>query len=205
MPSYAFDGVVPVIDPTAFVHETASLIGDVIVGPGCYIGPFASLRGDFGRIIVGEGSNVQDSCVIHAFPGADAVLEPNSHVGHGAVLHGCRIGSFALIGIGATVLDGAEVGADALLGAGAVVTAGRIIPPRSKALGAPARVTGPLDEQALVWKRNGVRIYQELAQRSRETLRRVEPLTEAEPDRRRTSWSADAATPLHITRAEGGR
>lgn len=205
MPSYAFDGVVPVIAPTAFVHETASLIGDVIVGPGCYIGPFASLRGDFGRIIVGEGSNVQDSCVIHAFPGADAVLEPNSHVGHGAVLHGCRIGSFALIGIGATVLDGAEIGADALLGAGAVVTAGTIVPPGTKALGAPAKVVGPLDEQTLAWKRNGVRIYQELAQRSRDTLRAVQPLAEVEPDRRRTSWSADAALPLHRTRADGAR
>lgn len=201
MPSYAFDGVTPVVDPTAFVHETASLIGDVIIGPGCYIGPFASLRGDFGRIIVGAGSNVQDACVIHAFPGADAVLEPNSHVGHGAVLHGCRIGSFALIGIGATVLDGAEIGADSLLGAGAVVTAGTVIPPGSKALGAPARMVGPLDEQAMAWKRNGVRIYQELAQRSRETLRPVEPLTAVEPDRRRTIWSADAATPLHVTRA----
>ncbi|WP_036303477.1 MULTISPECIES: gamma carbonic anhydrase family protein [unclassified Microbacterium] len=202
MPSYAFDGVVPVVDPTAFVHETASLIGDVIIGPGCYIGPFASLRGDFGRIVVGEGSNVQDSCVIHAFPGADAVLEPNSHVGHGAVLHGCRIGSFALIGIGATVLDGAEIGADALVGAGAVVTAGTVIPPGSKGLGAPARVVGPLDEQALAWKRNGVRIYQDLARRSRETLHPVEPLSAAEPDRRRTSWSPDAATPLHRKRAE---
>lgn len=202
MPSYAFDGVVPVVDPTAFVHETASLIGDVIVGPGCYIGPFASLRGDFGRIVVGEGSNVQDSCVIHAFPGADAVLEPNSHVGHGAVLHGCRIGSFALIGIGATVLDGAEIGAEALVGAGALVTAGTVIPPGSKALGAPARVVGALDEQALAWKRNGVRIYQELARRSRETLRPVAPLAAVEADRRRTSWASDAATPLHRTRAE---
>ena len=203
MPGYAFDGVVPVVDPTAFVHETASLIGDVIIGPGCYIGPFASLRGDFGRIVVGEGSNVQDSCVIHAFPGADAVLEPNSHVGHGAVLHGCRIGSFALIGIGATVLDGAEIGADSLVGAGAVVTAGSIVPPGSKVLGAPARVVGALDDQAMEWKRNGVRIYQELARRSLETLRPVEPLAAVEPDRRRTSWSADSATPLHRKRAEG--
>ncbi|MFD6815761.1 gamma carbonic anhydrase family protein [Microbacterium sp. NPDC060132] len=205
MPSYAFDGVVPVVDPTAFVHETASLIGDVVIGRGCYIGPFASLRGDFGRIVVGEGSNVQDSCVIHAFPGADAVLDPHSHVGHGAVLHGCRIGSFALIGIGATVLDGAEIGADALLGAGAVVTAGTVIPPGSKALGAPARVVGLLDDDAQEWKRNGVRIYQELARRSRETLVAVEPLPAAEPDRRRTTWAADAATPLHRRRAEGPR
>ncbi|WP_202045365.1 hypothetical protein [Microbacterium sp. Se63.02b] len=146
---------------------------------------------------------MQDSCVVHAFPGADAVLEPNSHVGHGVVLHGCRIGSFALIGIGSTVLDGAEIGADSLVGAGAVVTAGTVVPPGSKVLGAPARVVGALDEQALAWKRNGVRIYQDLARRSRETLRRVEPLVAVEPDRRRTSWSPDAATPLHRQRAEG--
>ncbi|MCT1476788.1 gamma carbonic anhydrase family protein [Microbacterium sp. p3-SID336] len=203
MPAYAFDGVVPVVDPTAFVHETASLIGDVVIGPGCYIGPFASLRGDFGRILVGEGSNVQDSCVVHAFPGADAVLDPGSHVGHGAVLHGCRIGSYALIGIGATVLDGAVIGEDALLGAGAVVTAGTVIPPGTTALGTPARVVGPLDEQAREWKRNGVRIYQELARRSRESLVRADPLRAVERGRRRTTWAADAATPLHRRRAEG--
>lgn len=203
MPSYSFDGVVPVVDPTAFVHETASLIGDVIIGPGCYIGPFASLRGDFGRIIVGEGSNVQDSCVIHAFPGADTVLDANSHVGHAAVLHGCRIGSFALIGIGATVLDGAEIGADSLVGAGAVVTAGTIVPPGSKVLGAPAKVVAPLDDQAMAWKRNGVRVYQELARRSRESLQPADPLTVVAPDRRRTSWPAGTATPLHEQRAGG--
>ena len=141
MPVSAFDGVVPVVDRTSFVHETASLIGDVIIGPGCYVGPFASLRGDFGRILVGEGSNVQDSCVIHAFPGADAVLEPNSHVGHGAILHGCRIGAFALIGIGSTVLDGAEIGADALLGEARTPRRGRrhrLAPPTDPAVAVAA-------------------------------------------------------------------
>ncbi|MCR2813327.1 gamma carbonic anhydrase family protein [Microbacterium sp. zg.Y1090] len=201
MPVYAFDGVVPVVDPTAFVHETASLIGDVIVGPGCYVGPFASARGDFGRIVIGDGSNVQDGCVLHAFPGVDAVLEPNSHVGHGATLHGCRIGSYALIGIGAVVLDGAVVGENALVGAGAVVTAGQVIPARSMALGCPAKVTGGLDDDAVEWKRNGVRLYQELARRSRLTLHRADPLAQVEPDRTRVQWSADAAHPLHIARS----
>lgn len=200
MPAYEIDGVVPVVDPTAFVHETASLIGDVIVGPGCYIGPFASLRGDFGRIVVGAGSNVQDSCVIHAFPGADAVLEPNSHVGHQAVLHGCTIGSYALIGIGAIVLDGAAVGENALVGAGAVVTAGTVIPAGALALGSPAKVVRQLDEVAIEWKRDGVRIYQELAQRSIATLRPVTPLTEPEPDRARVSTGRDVSVPLHERR-----
>lgn len=202
MTSYEIDGVVPVIDPTAFVHESASLIGDVIIGPGCYVGPFASLRGDFGRIIVGAGSNVQDSAVLHAFPGADCLLEPNSHVGHAAVLHGCTIRSYALIGIGAVVLDGAEIGADALVGAGAVVTAGTVIPPASLALGSPARVVKELDATTLEWKRNGVFIYQQLAARSLAGLRAVEPLTAVEPDRRRVSTGTDVSVPLHERRSE---
>lgn len=201
MTFYEIDGVVPVVDPTAFVHETASLIGDVIVGPGCYIGPHASLRGDFGRITIGEGSNVQDNCTIHAFPGADAVLAPGAHIGHGVTLHGCRIGSYALIGIGSIVLDGAEVGDDALVGAGSLVTAGTRIPAATLALGRPAKPVRELDEDTLAWKRNGVHIYQELAQRSLATLRPVVPLTEVEPDRKRVSTGPETSVPLHERRA----
>lgn len=197
MPCYAIDGVVPVVDPTAFVHETAVLIGDVIIGPGCYIGPHASLRGDFGRIIVGEGSNVQDSAVIHAFPGEDCVLEPASHVGHAAVLHGCRIGSYALIGIGATILDGASIGADCLVGAGALVTAGTVVPERSLVLGSPAKVVRELDDETVAWKRNGTHVYQQLAVRSRETLVPVTPLAAVEENRPRVSTGSDVSQPLH--------
>ncbi|WP_427004844.1 gamma carbonic anhydrase family protein [Pseudarthrobacter sp. H2] len=197
MTCYEIEGVVPVVDPSAFVHESASLIGDVIVGPGCYIGPFASLRGDFGRITIGAGSNVQDSVTIHAFPGADAVLEPNSHVGHGAVLHGCVVRSYALIGIGSIVLDGAEIGADALVGAGSVVTAGTIVPPASLVLGRPATVIRTLDEDILSWKRHGVGIYQALAARSLATLRAVQPLAAVEEDRQRVSTTKELTQPLH--------
>lgn len=200
MPCYAIDGVVPVVDPTAFVHETAVLIGDVIIGPGCYIGPHASLRGDFGRIIVGEGSNVQDSAVIHAFPGEDCVLEPASHVGHAAVLHGCRIGSYALIGIGATILDGASIGADCLVGAGALVTAGTLVPERSLVLGSPAKVVRELDDETVAWKRNGTHVYQQLAVRSRETLVPVTPLAAVEENRPRVSTGSDVSQPLHKQR-----
>jgi len=199
---YEIDGVVPVVHPSAFVHETASLIGDVIIGPGCYIGPFASLRGDFGRIIVGAGSNVQDSCTIHAFPGADTVLDPHSHVGHGAVLHGCTVGSYALIGIGAIVLDGARVGADALVGAGAVVTAETVIPDGFLALGNPAKVIRALDEETVAWKRRGVAVYEELAQRSRESLRPVTPLSAVPADRPRVSTGRDVSVPLRQHRRE---
>lgn len=172
----------------------------MVIGPRCYVGPFASLRGDFGRILVGEGSNVQDSCVVHAFPGADAVLEPGSHVGHGAVLHGCRIHTHALIGIGAVVLDGAEVGENSLVGAGALVPADTTIPPRSLALGSPAKVVRPLDEVTLDWKVNGVRVYQDLARRSLASLRETAPLPEEEPDRPRVSTGDDVSVPLHEQR-----
>ena len=104
---YAIDGIVPVVDPTAFVHPTAVLIGDVIVGPGCYVGPCASLRGDFGRLILERGANLQDTCVMHGFPGTDTVVEEDGNVGHGAVLHGCRIGKNALIGMNAVIMDNA--------------------------------------------------------------------------------------------------
>jgi phenylacetic acid degradation protein len=203
--SYEIDGVVPVVDPTAFVHETASLIGDVIVGPGCYIGPFASLRGDFGRIVVGEESNVQDSCVLHAYPAADAVLDPHSHIGHAAVLHGCHVGSYAMVGIGSVILDGADVGEEALVGAGALVTAGMIIPPAMLVLGSPAKVIRALDEDTLAWKRNGVRIYAELAQRSLRGLRRVEPLAAPEANRLRVSTGRDVSVPLHERRLASGQ
>lgn len=197
MPSYEIDGMVPVVDPSAFVHETAVLIGDVWIGPNCYIGPYAVLRGDFGRIIIGEGSNVQDNCVIHSYPHGDMVLEPNAHIGHAAILHGCRIGSYAMVGINAVVLDGAEVGAEALLGANSLLTMGKRIAPGMLALGSPAREVEPLDEEMLAWKKRGVSVYQELTARSRATLRRVEPLAEADLGRPRLFADNPPSTPPH--------
>lgn len=123
MQVYSIDGITPVVDPTAYVHPSAILIGDVIIGPGCYVGPAASLRGDFGRLILEEGANVQDTCVLHGFPGTDTVVEKDGHIGHGAVLHGCRIGRNALVGMNAVVMDGAEIGAESIVAACAFVKA----------------------------------------------------------------------------------
>src|SRR6201996_803842 len=139
MPCYSFEGLIPVVDPTAFVHPTAVLIGDVIVGAGCYIGPGASLRGDFGRIILKPGSNLQDNCVMHSFPGQDAVIEENGHVGHGAVLHGCVVGREALIGMNSVVMDGAVIGEGSFVGGWSFVGAGMVGRPKTRAAGGPAR------------------------------------------------------------------
>src|SRR3954464_3004933 len=136
----AMDAIVPVAAPSAYVHPTAVLIGDVIVGPRCYVGPLAALRGDFGRLVLEEGANLQDTCVMHGFPGCDTVVERDGHIGHGAVLHGCRIGRNALVGMNSVVMDNAVIGADSIVAAMSFVRAGMDVPPRSLVVGTPAKV-----------------------------------------------------------------
>ena len=196
MPCYEIDGVIPVVDPTAFVHPTAILIGDVIVGPGCYVGPGASLRGDFGRIVLEAGSNVQDTCVMHGFPGTDTVVEVDGHVGHGAVLHGCVVKKNAMIGMNAVVMDEAVVGESAIVAACAFVKAGMVVPPRSLAVGTPAKVLRTLSDEEIAWKLAGTRTYQDLTLRSLRTLREVTPLAAVEANRPRIEIEADDVVPL---------
>jgi len=185
MPCYEIDGIRPVVDPTAFVHPSAVLVGDVIVGARCYVGPAASLRGDFGRIVMRAGSNLQDTCVMHGFPGTDTVIEEDGHVGHGAVVHGARVGRNALIGMNAVLMDNAVIGESAIVAACAFVKAGMEIPARMLAAGVPAKIVRPLEEKEMAWKVEGTRTYQDLAVRSLNTMREVVPLTEVETDRRR--------------------
>ena len=182
---YSINGVTPVVDPTAFVHPSAVLIGDVIVAANCYVGPCASLRGDFGRIELRAGANVQDVCVMHGFPGTDTIVEEEGHIGHGAILHGCIVRRNALVGMNAVVNDNAEIGESAIVAAMAFVKAGMVVPPRVLAAGIPARILRELTDQEMAWKVDGTRSYQELAQRSRATMRRTVPLSAVEPDRRR--------------------
>ncbi len=189
MTCYAIDGVRPVVDPTAFVHPSADLIGDVIIGSGCYIGPGASLRGDFGRLILEQGVNVQDTCVMHGFPGTDTLVEKNGHVGHGAVLHGCRVGSGALIGMNAVVMDGAVISESAIVAAMSFVKADFEVPARSLAGGIPARIMRQLSDQEIEWKESGTRDYQRLALRCFESLEETTALTEVEENRQRLDVS----------------
>ena len=182
---YEIDGLVPVVHPSAFVHESAVLIGDVLVGAHAYVGPAACLRGDFGRIVVEEGANVQDTCMLHGFPGKDTVVGPEATIGHGAVLHGCVVRRGALVGMNAVVNDNAEVGEDAMVAALAFVRAEARIPPRALAAGIPARVLRELNAEELAWKKDNMLLYQQLAERSRGSMRRVEARTAPEPGRRR--------------------
>ena len=157
MPCYEINGIVPVVDPTAFVHPTATLIGDVIVGPGCYVAPGASLRGDFGRIILERGSNLQDCCVMHGFPGTDTIVEEDGHIGHGAILHGCIVKKNAMIGMNAVVMDEAVIEESAIVAACAFVKAGMVVPARSLAVGTPAKVLRQRSEEEVAWEASGTR------------------------------------------------
>ena len=181
---YAIDGITPVVDPSAFVHPSAVLVGDVIVGPGAYIGPCACLRGDFGRIVVESGANVQDTCVMHGFPGKDTVVGAGANIGHGAVLHGCVIGAGALVGMNCVVNDNAEVGEDSVVAAMAFVKAEAKIPARCLAAGIPARVMRTLSQDEIDWKRGNAESYRKLAKRSAATMELVDALPAVEPGRK---------------------
>ncbi len=182
---YAIDGIVPVVDPTAYVHPSAVLIGDVIVGPGCYIGPCASLRGDFGRLILEAGANLQDTCVMHGFPGTDTVVGENGHIGHGAVLHGCRVGHNALVGMNAVIMDNAVIGEASIIAASAFVKASEVVPSGVLVAGVPAKVIRPLSEEEMAWKAEGTKTYQDLTRRCLATMVETTPLAEVEANRRR--------------------
>jgi phenylacetic acid degradation protein len=190
MPCYSIEGVIPVIDPTAFVHPSAVLIGDVIVGPNCYVAPCASLRGDFGRIVLQAGANLQDGCVMHGFPNQDTVVEEEGHIGHGAIIHSCVIRRGALIGMNAVLMDEAEVGAESIVGACAFVPAGMRIPPRSLVTGVPAKIVRELRAEEVAWKHEGTLTYQDLTRRSLRSLRAVEPLERPEANRPRVQAPA---------------
>ena len=204
MPAYEFDGIVPVVDPSAFVHPTAVLIGDVIVGARCYVGANAVLRGDFGRLTLEEGSNLQDTCVMHGFPGRDTVVERDGHVGHGAVLHGCRVGRNAMVGMNAVIMDNAVIGEESIVAALAFVKADMQVPARSLVAGVPAKILRELTQQEIDWKTTGTGVYQELAVRSMASLREVEPLAAEELERRRLGPVA-GLDPLFIVKREADK
>ena len=182
---YSIDGITPVVHPSAFVHDSAVLIGDVIVGANAYVGPCACLRGDFGRIVVEAGANIQDTCMLHGFPGKDTEVRRGATIGHGAVLHGCIVGAGALVGMNAVVNDNAEIGEDAVVAALAFVRAEARIPPRSLAAGIPARVLRELSADEIQWKRDNSELYLRLAERSAKTMKRVEALTELDSNRKK--------------------
>ena len=200
---WSIDGVTPVVDPTAFVHPSAVLIGDVIVGAGCYIGPQASLRGDFGRLEVRAGANIQDCCVMHGFPGTDTIVEEEGHIGHGAILHGCIVRKGALIGMNSVINDNADIGESAIVAAMAFVKAGMQVPARSLVAGVPAKFVRELSAEEMAWKIEGTKSYQDLTRRSLATMRETNALAAVEPNRGRLQLPE--LLPLSTLKGRGAR
>jgi phenylacetic acid degradation protein len=180
---YAFDGFIPVVHESAFVHPQSAVTGNVIIGRDVYVGPGAAIRGDWGGIVIEDGCNVQENCTVHMFPGVTVVLEQGAHLGHGAVVHGARIGANALIGMNAVIMDHAVIGAGSIVGALAFVPSELQVPERSVVVGNPAKVVKQVSDEMLAWKSEGTALYQRLPAAMRGTWRAVDPLREIPADR----------------------
>ena len=175
---YSFNGYIPVVNETSFVHPLAAVTGNVIIGKNCYIGPGAAIRGDWGQIVLEDGVNVQENCTVHMFPGKSIVLKKSTHIGHGAVIHGANLGENCLIGMNSVIMDDAEIGDESIVGAMAFVKAETKIPKRSLVVGNPARVIKEVSDEMIAWKTKGTQLYQQLPTDCYETLKEVEPLRE---------------------------
>jgi len=175
MPLYEFEGKCPRLPLSSFVHPNAILIGDVIIGEKCFIGPGAVLRGDYGSIIIGDGSNVQDNCILHVQPNSTAIIEENVDIGHGSIIHGpCIIKNSVIVGMGSIICDGCEVGAGSFLGAGSLLTPNMVIPSHKLVMGNPARVIKDVTEQHRAFSGMAIGLYQGLCERCQQSLKLIE-------------------------------
>lgn len=175
---YEFNGIKPVIDTSSFVHPQAAVTGHVIIGKNVYIGPGCALRGDWGKIIISDGCNVQENCTIHMFPGFTVILNENAHIGHGAIIHGAIIGKNCLIGMNAVIMDEVIIEDECIIGALSFIRQGEKIPARSLVAGNPAKIIKQVSDEMIDWKSKGTALYQQLPQLCFKTLRPCEPLRE---------------------------
>ncbi|MEY3050699.1 MAG: hypothetical protein RLY31_484 [Bacteroidota bacterium] len=189
--TYEFDGYKPVVDEGSYLHPQCAVTGNVVIGREVYVGPFASIRGDWGAIIIEDGCNIQENCTVHMFPGVTVYLREGAHIGHGAIVHGAEIGRNSLIGMNAVVMDEAVIGEESILGALAFVKAGMVIPRRSLVVGQPARVIGEVSDEMLAWKTEGTAMYRSLPAICRDRLKPCEPLREVPAERRAQIRSYD--------------
>jgi len=180
---YEFKGFKPVIHESAFIHPQAAVTGNVIIGKNVYIGPGAAIRGDWGGIVIEDGCNVQENCTIHMFPGVTVTLEEAAHIGHGAIIHGARIGRNVMVGMNAVVMDHVEIGAESIIGALTFIKANEKIPPRSLVVGNPGRIIRQVSDEMIDWKTKGTQLYQQLPKDCYDSLKECEPLREIPEDR----------------------
>ena len=175
---YEFNGIKPIIHDSAFIHPQAALTGNVQIVKDVYIGPGAAIRGDWGKIIIEDGCNVQENCTIHMFPGVTVLLKASAHIGHGAIIHGATIGRNCLVGMNAVIMDEVELGDECIVGALTFIKQAEKIPSRSLVAGNPGKVVKQVSDEMIAWKTEGTGLYQQLPKQCYETLRQCEPLRE---------------------------
>jgi carbonic anhydrase/acetyltransferase-like protein (isoleucine patch superfamily) len=180
---YEFNGYIPVIDESSFVHPQASVTGNVIIGKNVYVGPGAAIRGDWGEIIIEDGCNVQENCTLHMFPGTKVFLKEGAHIGHGAIIHGATIGKNSLVGMNAVIMDDAIIGDECIVGALSFVSAGTSFENRKIIVGNPAKAIKEVSNEMIEWKTKGTKLYQNLPSELYQTLKVVEPLRQIPSDR----------------------
>ena len=173
---FEFNGYVPYIHPSAYVHPMACIIGNVHIGKNVFIGAGAVIRGDWGEIIIEDGCNVQENCVIHMFPGTTVHLKQSAHIGHGAIIHGALIGKNSLIGMNSVIMDDVEIGDECIIGALTLVPQEMKIPNRKIVVGHPAKIVKDVSDDMIAWKTEGTKLYQQLPKECYSTLKPCEPL-----------------------------
>ena len=178
---YEFNGIKPVVHASAFVHPQAAVTGNVIIGKDVYIGPGCALRGDWGKIIVSDGCNVQENCTVHMFPGITVLLKEGAHIGHGAIIHGALIGKNCLVGMNAVIMDEVDLGDESIVGALTFIRQGEKIPPRSLVAGNPGKLIKQVSDEMMNWKTKGTELYQQLPAQCRETMKPCTPFSEDLP------------------------
>ncbi len=174
--TYSFNGFIPVVHESSFIHPQAAVTGNVIIGKDCYIGPGAALRGDWGKIILEDGCNVQENCTIHMFPGVTVLLREGAHIGHGAIVHGATIGKNCLIGMNAVIMDNVMLGDECIVGALSFVKEGLKFEKRSLIVGNPAKKMKDVSDEMIQWKTKGTEIYQALPKEMRTNWFACDPL-----------------------------
>lgn len=180
---FEFDGFKPVIDESSFIHPQANVTGNVIIGKKVYVGPGAAIRGDWGKVIIEDGCNVQENCVIHMFPGTTVVLKAGAHLGHGCIIHGATIGENSLIGMNAVIMDDAQIGKECIVGALSFVPAKTIVEKRKLIAGNPAKEIRNVSDKMIKWKTEGTKLYQQLPKDCKDSLKACKPLREEEKNR----------------------
>jgi carbonic anhydrase/acetyltransferase-like protein (isoleucine patch superfamily) len=183
---YSFKGYKPVVDKTAFVHPQASVTGNVTIGKNVFIGSGAAIRGDFGQIIIEDGCNVQENCIIHMFPGATVLLKKGAHIGHGSIVHGATIGKNVLVGMHTVIMDNVVVGDDSIIGAMSLLTEGMQVPSRKVVVGHPAKIIREVSDEMLKWKTEGTAIYNALPAECMKTMKACKPLRKVQAKKKQS-------------------